>query len=94
MLVSIAVEKDGSVSVERSEYKPVSSKKDAPVAVNAYKNADGTQAAKLSEEELKNLMIKEAERVLKAAPKLKPYKNEKGETVRATFKVPVMFRLH
>ena len=94
VLVSIAVEKDGSVSVERSEYKPVSSKKDAPVAVNAYKNADGTQAAKLSEEELKNLMIKEAERVLKAAPKLKPYKNGKGETVRATFKVPVMFRLH
>lgn len=94
VLVSIAVEKDGSVSVEKSEYKPVSSKKDAPVAVNAYKNADGTQKAKLSEEELKNLMIKEAERVLKAAPKLKPYKNGKGETVRATFKVPVMFRLH
>lgn len=94
VLVSIAVEKDGSVSVEKSEYKPVSSKKDAPVAVNAYKNADGTQAAKLSEEELKNLMIKEAERVLKAAPKLKPYKNEKGETIRTTFKVPVMFRLH
>ena len=94
VLVSIAVEKDGSVSVERSEYKPVSSKKDAPVAVNAYKNADGTQAAKLSEEELKNLMIKEAERVLKAAPKLKPYKNEKGETIRTTFEVPVMFRLH
>lgn len=94
VLVSIAVEKDGSVSVEKSEYKPVSSKKDAPVAVNAYKNADGTQAAKLSEEELKNLMIKEAERVLKLSPKLKPYKNGKGETVRATFKVPVMFRLH
>lgn len=94
VLVSIAVEKDGSVSVDGSEYKPVSSKKDAPVAVNAYKNADGTQKAKLSEEELKSLMIKEAERVLKAAPKLKPYKNEKGETVRATFKVPVMFRLH
>ena len=94
VLVSIAVEKDGSVSVEKSEYKPVSSKKDAPVAVNAYKNADGTQKAKLSEEELKNLMIKEAERVLKLSPKLKPYKNGKGETVRATFKVPVMFRLH
>ena len=94
VLVSIAVEKDGSVSVDGSEYKPVSSKNDTPVAVNAYKNADGTQAAKLSEEELKNLMIKEAERVLKAAPKLKPYKNGKGETVRATFKVPVMFRLH
>ncbi|MEE1145278.1 MAG: TonB family protein, partial [Bacteroidaceae bacterium] len=94
VLVSIAVEKDGSVSVEKSEYKPVSSKKDASVVMTAYKNADGTQAAKLSEEELKNLMIKEAERVLKAAPKLKPYKNGKGETVRATFKVPVMFRLH
>ena len=94
VLVSIAVEKDGSVFVDGSEYKPVSSKNDTPVAVNAYKNADGTQAAKLSEEELKNLMIKEAERVLKAAPKLKPYKNGKGETVRATFKVPVMFRLH
>lgn len=94
VLVSIAVEKDGSVSVDGSEYKPVSSKKDAPVAVNAYKNADGTQAAKLSEEELKNLMIKEAERVLKTTPQLKPYKNGKGETVRATFKVPVMFRLH
>lgn len=94
VLVSIAVEKDGSVSVEKSEYKPVSSKNDASVAVNAYKNADGTQAAKLSEEELKNLMIKEAERVLKLSPKLKPYKNGKGETVRATFKVPVMFRLH
>lgn len=94
VLVSIAVEKDGSVSVEKSEYKPVSSKKDASVVVNAYKNADGTQKAKLSEEELKNLMIKEAERVLKAAPKLKPYKNEKGETVSAAFKVPVMFRLH
>ena len=94
VLVSIAVEKDGSVSVDGSEYKPASSKNDTPVAVNAYKNADGTQAAKLSEEELKNLMIKEAERVLKAAPKLKPYKNEKGETVRTTFKVPVMFRLH
>lgn len=94
VLVSIAVEKDGSVSVDGSEYKPVSSKNDTPVAVNAYKNADGTQKAKLSEEELKNLMIKEAERVLKLSPKLKPYKNGKGETVRATFKVPVMFRLH
>ena len=94
VLVSIAVEKDGSVSVEKSEYKPVSSKKDASVVMTAYKNADGTQAAKLSEEELKNLMIKEAERVLKAAPKLKPYKNEKGETIRTTFEVPVMFRLH
>lgn len=94
VLVSIAVEKDGSVSVEKSEYKPASSKNDASVVVNTYKNADGTQAAKLSEEELKNLMIKEAERVLKAAPKLKPYKNEKGETVRTTFEVPVMFRLH
>ena len=94
VLVSIAVEKDGSVSVEKSEYKPASSKNDASVVMTAYKNADGTQAAKLSEEELKNLMIKEAERVLKAAPKLKPYKNGKGETVRATFKVPVMFRLH
>ena len=94
VLVFIAVEKDGSVSVEKSEYKPASSKNDTPVAVNAYKNADGTQAAKLSEEELKNLMIKEAERVLKLSPKLKPYKNGKGETVRATFKVPVMFRLH
>ena len=94
VLVSIAVEKDGSVSVDGSEYKPVSSKNDTPVAVNAYKNADGTQKAKLSEEELKNLMIKEAERVLKAAPKLKPYKNEKGETIRTTFEVPVMFRLH
>ena len=94
VLVSIAVEKDGSVSVDGSEYKPVSSKNDTPVAVNAYKNADGTQKTKLSEEELKNLMIKEAERVLKLSPKLKPYKNEKGETVRATFKVPVMFRLH
>ena len=94
VLVSIAVEKDGSVSVEKSEYKPASSKNDASVVMTAYKNADGTQAAKLSEEELKNLMIKEAERVLKAAPKLKPYKNEKGETVRATFEVPVMFRLH
>ena len=94
VLVSIAVEKDGSVSVDGSEYKPVSSKNDASVVVNTYKNADGTQAAKLSEEELKNLMIKEAERVLKAAPKLKPYKNEKGETIRTTFKVPVMFRLH
>ncbi|MBR4930270.1 MAG: TonB family protein [Bacteroidaceae bacterium] len=94
VLVSIAVEKDGSVSVDGSEYKPVSSKNDTPVAVNAYKNADGTQKTKLSEEELKNLMIKEAERVLKLSPKLKPYKNGKGETVRATFKVPVMFRLH
>ena len=94
VLVSIAVEKDGSVSVEGSEYKPASSKNDTPVAVNAYKNADGTQKAKLSEEELKNLMIKEAERVLKLSPKLKPYKNETGETVRTTFKVPVMFRLH
>ncbi len=94
VLVSIAVEKDGSVSVEKSEYKPASSKNDASVVVNTYKNADGTQAAKLSDEELKNLMVKEAERVLKAAPKLKPYKNGKGETVRATFKVPVMFRLH
>lgn len=94
VLVSIAVEKDGSVSVEKSEYKPASSKNDASVVVNTYKNADGTQAAKLSEEELKNLMIKEAERVLKAAPKLKPYKNEKGETIRTTFEVPVMFRLH
>ena len=94
VLVSIAVEKDGSVSVDGSEYKPVSSKNDASVVVNTYKNADGTQAAKLSEEELKNLMIKEAERVLKAAPKLKPYKNEKGETIRTTFEVPVMFRLH
>ena len=94
VLVSIAVEKDGSVSVDGSEYKPVSSKNDTPVAVNAYKNADGTQKAKLSEEELKNLLIKEAERVLKLSPKLKPYKNGKGETVRATFKVPVMFRLH
>lgn len=94
VLVSIAVEKDGSVSVEGSEYKPASSKNDASVVVNTYKNADGTQAAKLSEEELKNLMIKEAERVLKAAPKLKPYKNEKGETIRTTFEVPVMFRLH
>ena len=94
VLVSIAVEKDGSVSVDGSEYKPASSKNDASVVVNTYKNADGTQAAKLSEEELKNLMIKEAERVLKAAPKLKPYKNEKGETIRTTFKVPVMFRLH
>lgn len=94
VLVSIAVEKDGSVSVDGSEYKPVSSKNDASVVVNTYKNADGTQAAKLSEEELKNLMIKEAERVLKLSPKLKPYKNEKGETIRTTFKVPVMFRLH
>ena len=94
VLVSIAVEKDGSVSVEKSEYKPASSKNDASVVMTAYKNADGTQAAKLSEEELKNLMIKEAERVLKAAPKLKPYKNEKGETIRTTFEVPVMFRLH
>ena len=94
VLVSIAVEKDGSVSVEGSEYKPASSKNDASVVVNTYKNADGTQAAKLSEEELKSLMIKEAERVLKLSPKLKPYKNGKGETVRATFKVPVMFRLH
>lgn len=94
VLVSIAVEKDGSVSVEKSEYKPASSKNDASVVMTAYKNADGTQAAKLSEEELKNLMIKEAERVLKAAPKLKPYKNETGETVRTTFEVPVMFRLH
>ena len=94
VLVSIAVEKDGSVSVEGSEYKPASSKNDASVVMTAYKNADGTQAAKLSEEALKNLMIKEAERVLKAAPKLKPYKNEKGETIRTTFEVPVMFRLH
>ena len=94
VLVSIAVEKDGSVSVDGSEYKPVSSKNDTPVAVNAYKNADGTQAAKLSDEELQALLVKEAERVLKLAPKLKPYKNGKGETVRATFKVPVMFRLH
>lgn len=94
VLVSIAVEKDGSVSVEGSEYKPASSKNDASVVMTAYKNADGAQAAKLSEEELKSLMIKEAERVLKAAPKLKPYKNEKGETVSAAFKVPVMFRLH
>lgn len=94
VLVSIAVEKDGSVSVDGSEYKPVSSKNDTPVAVNAYKNADGTQKAKLSEDELKNLMIKEAERVLKLSPKLKPYKNGKGETVRTTFEVPVMFRLH
>lgn len=94
VLVSIAVEKDGSVSVEKSEYKPASSKNDASVVVNTYKNADGTQKAKLSEEELKNLMIKEAERVLKLSPKLKPYKNGKGETIRTTFKVPVMFRLH
>ena len=36
VLVSIAVEKDGSVSVDGSEYKPVSSKNDTPVAVNAY----------------------------------------------------------
>lgn len=94
VLVSIAVEKDGSVSVEKSEYKPVSSKKDASVVVNTYKNADGTQTAKLSDEELQALLVKEAERVLKLAPKLKPYKNEKGETVSAAFKVPVMFRLN
>ena len=94
VVVSVNVDQDGTMSVKGGEYMPWSGNKDASVVVNTYKNADGTQTAKLSEEELKNLMIKEAERVLKAAPKLKPYKNEKGETVRATFKVPVMFRLH
>lgn len=94
VVVSVNVDQDGAMSVKGGEYMPWSGNKDASVVVNTYKNADGTQAAKLSEEELKNLMIKEAERVLKAAPKLKPYKNGKGETVRATFKVPVMFRLN
>ena len=94
VVVSVNVDQDGAMSVKGGEYMPWSGNKDASVVVNAYKNADGTQAAKLSEEELKNLMIKEAERVLKAAPKLKPYKNEKGETIRTTFEVPVMFRLH
>ena len=94
VVVSVNVDQDGAMSVKGGEYMPWSGNKDVSVVVNTYKNADGTQAAKLSEEELKNLMIKEAERVLKAAPKLKPYKNGKGETVRATFKVPVMFRLH
>lgn len=94
VVVSVNVDQDGAMSVKGGEYMPWSGNKDASVVVNTYKNADGTQAAKLSEEELKNLMIKEAERVLKAAPKLKPYKNEKGETIRTTFEVPVMFRLH
>lgn len=94
VVVSVNVDQDGAMSVKGGEYMPWSDKKDASVVVNTYKNADGTQAAKLSDEELKNLMIKEAERVLKLAPKLKPYKNEKGETVSAAFKVPVMFRLN
>ena len=94
VVVSVNVDQDGAMSVKGGEYMPWSGNKDASVVVNTYKNADGTQAAKLSDEELKNLMIKEAERVLKAAPKLKPYKNEKGETVSAAFKVPVMFRLN
>lgn len=94
VVVSVNVDQNGAMSVKGGEYMPWSGNKDASVVVNTYKNADGTQAAKLSEEELKNLMIKEAERVLKAAPKLKPYKNEKGETVSAAFKVPVMFRLN
>ena len=94
VVVSVNVDQDGAMSVKGGEYMPWSDKKDASVVVNTYKNADGTQAAKLSEEELQALLVKEAERVLKLAPKLKPYKNEKGETVSAAFKVPVMFRLH
>ncbi len=94
VVVSVNVDQDGAMSVKGGEYMPWSDKKDASVVVNTYKNADGTQAAKLSEEELQALLVKEAERVLKLAPKLKPYKNEKGETVSATFKVPVMFRLN
>lgn len=94
VVVSVNVDQDGAMSVKGGEYMPWSDKKDASVVVNTYKNADGTQAAKLSDEELQALLVKEAERVLKLAPKLKPYKNEKGETVSATFKVPVMFRLN
>ena len=94
VVVSVNVDQDGAMSVKGGEYMPWSDKKDASVVVNTYKNADGTQAAKLSEEELQALLVKEAERVLKLAPKLKPYKNEKGETVSAAFKVPVMFRLN
>lgn len=94
VVVSVNVDQDGAMSVKGGEYMPWSGNKDASVVVNTYKNADGTQGAKLSDEELQALLVKEAERVLKLAPKLKPYKNEKGETVRATFKVPVMFRLH
>lgn len=94
VVVSVNVDQDGAMSVKGGEYMPWSDKKDASVVVNTYKNADGTQAAKLSDEELQALLVKEAERVLKLAPKLKPYKNEKGETVSAAFKVPVMFRLN
>lgn len=94
VVVSVNVDQDGAMSVKGGEYMPWSGNKDASVVVNTYKNADGTQAAKLSDEELQALLVKEAERVLKLAPKLKPYKNEKGETVSAAFKVPVMFRLH
>ena len=94
VVVSVNVDQDGTMSVKGGEYMPWSGNKDASVVVNTYKNADGTQTAKLSEEELQALLVKEAERVLKAAPKLKPYKNEKGETVSAAFKVPVMFRLN
>lgn len=94
VVVSVNVDQDGAMSVKGGEYMPWSDNKDASVVVNTYKNADGTQAAKLSDEELQALLVKEAERVLKLAPKLKPYKNEKGETVSAAFKVPVMFRLN
>lgn len=94
VVVSVNVDQDGAMSVKGGEYMPWSGNKDASVVVNTYKNADGTQAAKLSDEELQALLVKEAERVLKLAPKLKPYKNEKGETVSAAFKVPVMFRLN
>ena len=94
VVVSVNVDQDGAMSVKGGEYMPWSGNKDASVVVNTYKNADGTQTAKLSDEELQALLVKEAERVLKLAPKLKPYKNEKGETVSATFKVPVMFRLN
>ena len=54
-MVSVNVDQDGAMSVKGGEYMPWSGNKDASVVVNTYKNADGTQAAKLSDEELQKV---------------------------------------
>ena len=91
--VEFVVETDGSISNLRKLRGPGMKLTQADVAAFKKDHPDATDAPRAGLD-LGQLLEAEAIRVLKLMPRWTPAQNEKGELVRSTFVIPVIFKLN
>ena len=92
VVMKFVVEKDGSITDIHKVRGPGQTLQEVNVIAFKKEHPEATDVPKAGDN-LGDLLEAEATRVLKLMPRWTPAQNEKGESVRMNFYMPVMFRL-